>query len=172
MQCLRDLKSFVPIQRRAPLNQFRYVGHPGAPFPKILGAVDAEHRQQIFRWEGWDPAGRDLYLNWIPQEFIEVRRDGIVAQGELGVQLDHGAAFDVAIVIFARDQRRGSSGRKNPIELWFVAHTDDDFVRAGQIALAQNDIYVFESAQGHVAVNLRGEDRTLVRSSFDPLFAE
>ena len=95
-----------------------------------------------------------------------------MAQGVLGVQLDHGAAFDVAIVIFARDQRRGSPGRKNPIELRFVAHTDDDFVRAGQIALTQNDIDVFEFAQGHVAVSLRGEDRTFVRSSFDSLFAE
>ena len=49
---------------------------------------------------------------------------------------------------------------------------DDHFVRAGQIALSQNDIHVFKFAQRHVTISLRGEHRPFIRSRFDSLFAE
>jgi len=91
-----------------------------------------------------------------------------MAQRALGVKLEHHPARMVAVLIFARYERRTGAGRESPRKLRSVAEAGDDFVCAGHVVLPENDIEIFKLAKRDVLVRLHGSDRALVRYGRNP----
>src|ERR1700678_4738679 len=90
-------------------------------------------------------------------------------KSQFGVKFHHYTPLFVTIVVSTRNRRSRCSRRNDPIEFRAIPKSKHQSMGLRQIALAQNDIQIFELPKRYVATGLHRQRGAFVRNSFDPL---